>query len=155
MLTLTKASERGELLSFPEFIGILGYFGHSAPQICNFMAFLFWNIDFTLKYGMCFMNFEEGFNGILNSKAFWLDFDWRMVLLWFVYNSRPKSGGFFHLFLKFWGHGKARDPNLGLYVFIFWVTERLATQVWVATHSLKTSALAIKSNNVPINSGCV
>ena len=41
--------------------------------------------------------------------------------------------GFSHcLFWTFWSHRKARDPNF----------RALATQVWVATHSLKTSAVA-------------
>ena len=57
---------------------------------------------------MYFMNFEEGFNKILNSTTFWLDFDRRMVSLWFVDNSRV---GF-----------------LFIYSFIFRVTERPATQ---------------------------
>ena len=56
---------------------------------------------------------------------------------WFIYNGtcRPKSGGFlkifFLFFFLFWGSQKGPRPKL----------KASATLVWVATHSLKTSAI--------------
>ena len=66
------------LLSFTEFITVLGYFGHSTqhfghstPQVRTFMAFFVVEIfDITDFYGNFFMNFEKGFNKILNSRVF-------------------------------------------------------------------------------------
>ena len=69
------------------------------------------------------MNFEEGFNKILNSKTF--DKNGFAVLLF----AMVKFVLFFFNFFNCLGHIKA---NLKPWP---------ATQVWVATHSLKTSAL--------------
>ena len=67
---------------------VWGYFGHSTPQVRTFMAFLFLKFQFHVKIRQCvFMNFEEGFNKLLNYTTFWLDFDWIMVSLWFVYTN--------------------------------------------------------------------
>ena len=52
------------------------------------------------------MNFEEGFNKILNYKT--LDVDQRMVSLQFVH--MISWGGVPLFIFKFLGHGKARDP---------------------------------------------
>ena len=42
---------------------------------------------------------------------------------------------------NFWGHRKARDPNL----------KAMATQVWVAIHSLKTSATSLLTVDSKLN----
>ena len=60
-----------------------------------------------------------------------LYFDWKLVSPWFIYNGRSKSGVFQCIYFYFFESQNLKDLRPKLKASV--------TQVWVATHSLKTS----------------
>ena len=110
---------RGVILSSFRVSRNVGYFGHMHRRSVFFMTFT----------TTCFMNFEEGFNKILRHWIrLWTKNGFAAVCL------HDKFGGvsIVYLFIcNLLGSQKGPRPK----------PRALATQVWVATHRLKTSGI--------------